>query len=110
MAHMSATIGLLATLAQVPAAPAASLEDRAPAQLGRTPEAPTKPGPSQKPRTPAQPPPRGGAATTLRVLPRVVCGMVIVPVNPAPDPRMVKPGPSDVTFTLRVIVPPLCWD
>jgi len=122
MAQISATIGLLATLAQALAAPAVPPQDRPPAQLGRTPEAPTTPGPSQKPRTPfvglfapaarlpAQPPPRAGAAAALREQPKVVCGMVVVPVNPSPDSRMVKPVPSDVTFTMRVIAPPLCWD
>lgn len=122
MAQISATIGLLATLAQALAAPEASLQDRPPAQLGRT-EAPITPGPTQSPRTPfvrlfapatplpAQPPPRGGAAAAAqRDQPRVVCGMVVVPVNSSPDPRMVKPVPSDVTFAMRVVAPPLCWD
>ena len=122
MAQVSATIGLLATLAQSLVAPAAPLQDRPTAQLGRSPQAPTTPGPSQKPQTPivglfapttplpAQPTPRGGATAALRELPKVVCGMVVVPVDPALDPRMVKPVPSDKTFTMRVIASPACRD
>ena len=121
MAQISATIGLLATLAQSLAAPAAPPQDR-PAQLGRTAEAPTTLARSPKsgspsvglfaPATPlpAQLTPRGGATAALREQPKVVCGMIVVPVNPAPDPRMVKPVPSDKTFTMRVVTPPVCWD
>ena len=121
MTQVSATIGLLATLAQSLVAPAAPLPDQSPAQLGRSPQAPKTQGPSPKsgspfvlfaPATPlpTQPTPRGGATAPLRDLPKVVCGMVVVPVDPALDPRMVKSVPSDTTFTMRVIAPPVCWD
>ena len=46
----------------------------------------------------------------VRLLPRVVCGMVVVPIDPAVDPHMVKAAPSDVTFHMRVVTPPVCVD
>ena len=42
--------------------------------------------------------------------PRVVCGMVVVPVAPAADAKMVKRPTADVQpdFKIRKIAPPIC--
>ena len=43
--------------------------------------------------------------------PRVVCGMVVVPVTPALDPKMVAPTPKsdpNVDYKIRVIEPRIC--
>ena len=94
MSHLSLTIGVLATLAQTLTIPAVAPKPRlAGPTLSRS-------------RQPAPPP--GDVAE--HVAPRVVCGMVVVPVNATVDPRMVVPPPSDVSFKMKVIVPPVCVD
>jgi len=42
--------------------------------------------------------------------PRVVCGLVVIPVSPDADPAMVKSPPSNpkVKYSIRAIVPPVC--
>jgi hypothetical protein len=43
--------------------------------------------------------------------PRVVCGMVVVPVTPAVDPKMVAHAPTNdpnLAFKIRVIEPRIC--
>jgi len=57
---------------------------------------------------PSPPSPRVDAAKT--VVPRIVCGMVVVPVDAGVDRRMVVQPPSGVSFTVKVIVPPVCVD
>jgi hypothetical protein len=42
-------------------------------------------------------------------LPRVVCGMVVIPANPAVDPRIViLPRPQAADAKIRRIVPGAC--
>jgi|SRR5882672_2290106 len=67
------------------------------------------------------PPPEPGTAVRLQLSPdaltvkseqrpRIVCGMVVVPVTPAADPKMVvqpKDGPKR-DYKIRVIEPRLC--
>ena len=41
--------------------------------------------------------------------PRVVCGMTLIPVDPAIDPKMlVEPKNGDTRYTIRAIEPPIC--
>ena len=41
--------------------------------------------------------------------PRVVCGMTLIPVDPAIDPKMViQPKAGDTRYTIRAIEPPIC--
>ena len=42
--------------------------------------------------------------------PRIICGMIVVPVNPAADPKMVvSPKPaSKVEYKIRVLSPRVC--
>ena len=41
--------------------------------------------------------------------PQVVCGMTVIPIDPGVDPKIVVPRPpSDTTFTMRLIPPPIC--
>lgn len=41
--------------------------------------------------------------------PRVVCGMVLIPANPAVDPKIVvPPSPQDANAHIRRIVPDTC--
>lgn len=109
MTQLSGTIILLATLAQtliVPTArphpvPAPNAALGGPARV----ESSLTPTRRQAPRA------RGltfdGAPAGL-VTPTVVCGTVVVPVDPAVDRRMVKPVPSDAAYTMRTIKPPVC--
>ena len=86
MSHLSLMIGVLATVAQTLAAPAAArLPTVQPALILRV-------------------------ETAEHIAPRIVCGMVVVPVDAAVDRRMVVQPPSDVTFAIKVIVPPVCVD
>ncbi len=109
MSQLSATIGVLATLAQTLTVP--TVAARRPFRA--------RPAPPARPRSRnwlrRQPidraPSRSGPQVAdVQLLPRVVCGMVVVPVDPAVDPHMVKPAPSDVTFNMRVVKPPVCLD
>jgi hypothetical protein len=50
-------------------------------------------------------PPADGRAT----LPRVVCGMVVIPANPAVDPKIViLPPPEAADAKIRRLVPEAC--
>ncbi len=44
--------------------------------------------------------------------PRVVCGMVVVPVTPAVDPKMITPPKNDpkVEYKIRAIEPRICYE
>ncbi len=44
--------------------------------------------------------------------PRIVCGMTVIPVSGEADPDMVQSPPRDpkVTYSLRIIKPPVCAD
>lgn len=56
--------------------------------------------------TPAQPQVAAGAPGR-----RVVCGMTIIPADPAVDPGIqARVAPRSTTPTMRVIEPPLCWE
>jgi len=42
--------------------------------------------------------------------PRVVCGMTIIPVDPAVDPGVhVTPPDAGTEYTMRVLKLPICW-
>ncbi len=107
--NFAATAGIVATLTQALTAPLpvavpvggiggghalfpAQAPDagRLPAPVVRQPDAPA-PDPSD-----------------VRLAPRVICGMTVVPVTPSSDPRMVRPVPSDTRYHLRSIAPPVC--
>ena len=110
VSHLSLTIGVLATLAQTLTVPAVEPQ---PSSAVRTPARPAKFGellatPAPLPTVQPQSSPRADAAKN--VAPRIVCGMVVVPVDAAVDRRMVAQPPSDVSFALKVIVPPVCVD
>ena len=56
---------------------------------------------------------RAAMATAQREhgdLPRVVCGMTVIPADPSVDPAMVKAPPGDRVFIIRSVNPPLCRD
>ena len=40
--------------------------------------------------------------------PKVVCGMSIAPANPEIDPKSIKKAPTDKTYTMRFVPPPMC--
>lgn len=49
------------------------------------------------------------ADTRTGQLPAVVCGMTILPADPAVDPKMLKTmPPADTRHTIRSIPPPVC--
>jgi hypothetical protein len=110
VSQFSATIGVLATLAQTLTAPTF-----APPPVFEVPRPPARTAPFKglfKP-PPGVSAPQSLPAARVAVVdlrPRVVCGMVVVPADPAVDPRMAKAVPSDVTFNMRVVKPPLCLD
>ena len=103
MAHFSATIGVLVTLAQTLAVPATPRQT-GPSTLDRARTAPFER--RFKPIAPVTPPQR----TVGRTGPRVVCGTVVIPVDPAVDPRILKPVPAGVTFAVRTVAPTICMD
>jgi hypothetical protein len=46
---------------------------------------------------------------TLASEPRVVCGMTVMPVDPATDPEFARPTPDRSTsFTIRAVEPTVC--
>jgi hypothetical protein len=52
---------------------------------------------------------RRPSADDRATLPRVVCGMVVIPANPAVDPRIViLPRPQSADAKIRRIVPEAC--
>jgi hypothetical protein len=67
---------------------------------------------AQKPRTPEQLQEAAEILTSaLNQQPRVVCGMVVVPVTPAIDPKMLAQGRQkdrNVEYKIRVIEPRIC--
>ena len=103
MAQLSVTIGVLVTLAQTLTVPATPVQT-----VPSTPDY-ARTATFQRLFTPTTPvtSPQGAG---VRTGPRVVCGTVVVPVDPAVDPRILRPVPTDVTFAMRSIVPPLCVD
>jgi hypothetical protein len=107
---LSLTIGVLATLSQTLAVPAVAPQ---PSSAVRAPARPAKFGgllaPAEALPT-VQLPPSPLADAVKNVAPRIVCGMVVVPVDAAVDRRMVAQPPSDVSFAMKVIVPPVCVD
>ena len=111
MPQLSATMGLLAALAQTLSVPAAR-----PRPVPAPDAALFRPAPFESLLTPARrqrPKPRvltfDGAPAGLAT-PTVVCGTVVVPVDPTVDRRMVRPAPSDAAYTMRAIKPPVCRD
>jgi len=97
--QLSIALGVMATVAQALTAPAPTLPVVNPWFAPRTPLM------RQPPSTPA---PESAAPRSTG--PRIVCGTVVVPVDAAVDPAMVKSVPTDSAFTMRTIKPPLCRD
>lgn len=65
--------------------------------------------PEQRPLIPAA---RGSRASARRAAqPRVVCGMTVLPGDPAVDPGMTaRATPPTAQPTIRAVEPPLCGD
>jgi hypothetical protein len=40
--------------------------------------------------------------------PTVVCGMTVIPANPAVDPKSIKKAPNDKKYTMRSVPPGIC--
>ena len=40
--------------------------------------------------------------------PTVVCGMTVIPANPAVDPKSIKKAPDDKKYTMRTVPPGIC--
>jgi hypothetical protein len=60
----------------------------------------------QEPRPDPVPPSTGPATPPA---PKVVCGTLLVPADPAVDPKMrVRPPDTGVRYSGRTIAPPLC--
>jgi len=89
---------------------------------------PSFPLPPVVPQTPAVPlapvPPAAGAVPALPALPnladaliqkpRIVCGMTLIPVSPAVDPKIATKSPAGkpkdpTTYTIRPVQPTVCW-
>lgn len=69
------------------------------------------PAPRQDPSTGPRVVPRAQDSTPKPTMePRVVCGMVVVPVGPAADPLMVRRPPSErqPDYKIRKIAPTIC--
>ena len=69
------------------------------------PDRPTVPLPN------ADPAPNGRSnQSPTSTEPRVVCGMTIIPINPAIDADMhVKRPDAGTEYTMRILRPPMCW-
>lgn len=65
--------------------------------------------PTQDGRIPGHPQTRD-MTRSADAQPRIVCGMIVVPVNPGADPKMVvSPKPdSKVEYKIRVVSPRVC--
>ena len=104
MAQLSVTIGVLVTLAQTLAVPPTTARQTGPSSPDRA-----RMVPFQRlftPTTTVTSPQVAGVQTGSRV----VCGMLVVPADSTVDPGMLRPVPTDVTFAVRSIVPPICKD
>ena len=67
--------------------------------------------PLLKPEAPLTPTAGNTANQMVRppLAPRVVCGMTMIPVDPAFDANIRRPVPSSGTkFTLKTVKPPVC--
>jgi hypothetical protein len=54
--------------------------------------------------------PRPDGRVESRAKPKVVCGLLVIPVDPRIDPRIaVAPPNSSVEFTIQKVQPPVCW-
>ena len=49
-----------------------------------------------------------GNLLPTRPLPRIICGMKVVPVDPSFDAKIRRPVPSGKKFTIKTIKPPIC--
>lgn len=58
----------------------------------------------------AQPRINGEVAEPAKPTPKVVCGMLLIPTDPAIDPKMLITPPKDpkVEHSIRAIDPPIC--
>jgi len=110
MSQLSGAIAVLATLAQGLTAPVLAPRPTLPSPPVRARAAPFERLSTPPMRLPApQSSPRVGE-DAVRLGSKVICGMVVVPADSAVDPRMVKLVPTDVTFAMRVVAPPVCRD
>jgi hypothetical protein len=53
---------------------------------------------------------QGEAQSRLGMKPKVVCGMTVIPAQPAVDPKSIKKGPEDRKYTMRSVRPAMCGD
>lgn len=122
MMHVAAVVGVLGMTLGAPGAQVPAVQELAaqPAPESETNPWLVPPGkdlfgnifigpPTQDRRLPGQPQTRDMTRST-DAQPRIVCGMTIVPVTPAADPKMVvSPKPdSRVEFKIRVVSPRVC--
>jgi hypothetical protein len=99
----------------------APLRQQRPATVDLSPSTPLTTAPAQnndKPfdklfnkSLPPQAMPSGQPAKNQQAGPKVVCGMVVIPADPAIDPKIVTPPPPDAADAkIRRIVPDVCVD
>ena len=121
MAHFSVMVGLLVVLGQAPTAPVSPSQPRPAAPPPRTTDLGTPLDFQASTRSfdglfaparqrPAPPSAQAEPEVQTVVEPKVVCGTVVVPAERATDPGMIKSPPTGVTFTIRVLTPPACWN
>lgn len=97
--QLSIALGVMATVVQALTAPPPA------APVFNTWVVPRAPLAPPQPSTPAPEPAVRGSRG-----PMVVCGTVVVAVDAAVDPGLVRPVPTDRAFTMRTVKPPLCRD
>ena len=107
--NFAVTAGIVATLTQAltaplpVAVPVGGADDRHFSLSTQAPDARWLHAPPiPQPGTPAP------APSDVRLEPRVICGMTVVPVTPSADPGMVRTVPSDTRYHIRSIPPSLC--
>ena len=107
MPTFSATAGIVATLTQILASPVPTAQPLLKTEgriVLRT--ATVEPDrPARRVSTPPRQP-----AVGMELTPKVVCGMTVIPVPPSVDPGMIKATPTDMTYHIRTVTPPLCAD
>lgn len=118
---LSLAIGAVAALSTSLAAQASGPDGSSPQDRPATPPAPSlslrTPAPPRNPfgrlfrltTLPLEPTPRLADQSAAPAKPKVVCGMLVVPVDRSVDPQMrIEQPPPDITFTIRTIHPKDC--
>jgi hypothetical protein len=111
MPTFSTTAGIVATLAQILASPVPTAQPLVKTEgrivlfaAGRTATIEAN-RPAWRVSTPPRQP-----AVGMELTPKVVCGMTVIPVPPSVDPGLIKATPTDMTYHIRTVTPPLCAD